>query len=164
MKCTAARDLIFRKFDNELSESETAEFDAHLAECPSCTREYRLLTLPSRIAQAVPPPKPSPFFYRKLSLKLEGEARDAVGWQFIFGLARQVIPALAGITLALLSVFIYVQLSGHEPDLYKAYDRVFISDDQSPEMLSQLGNPTDEGVLGAIAERESNHRRSLDRK
>ena len=162
MKCTAVRDLIFRKIDNELSESETAEFDAHLAECASCTREYRLLTLPSRIAQAVPPPEPSPFFYRKLSMRLEGEAKNAVGWQFIFGLARQVIPALAGITLALLSVFIYVQLSGHEPDLYKAYDRVFVSEDQSHDMLSELGDPTDESILTAIAERDQ--RRSLDLK
>ena len=164
MKCTAVRDLIFRRIDNELSDAETADFDAHLANCVSCTREYKLLTLPTRMAQAIPPPEPSPFFYRKLSNQLEGEAKIAAGWQFIFGLARQIIPALAGVTLALLSVFAYVQLSGHEQDLYKVYDRVFVSEDQSHEMLSELGDPSNESVLSAIAERESSYRKSLDRK
>ena len=83
MKCTAVRDFVFRKIDNELSESQTAEFDSHLAKCASCTREYRLLSLPSRIAKADPVPEPSPFFYQRLSAKLEGDAQRAAGRKFI---------------------------------------------------------------------------------
>jgi len=164
MKCTAARDLLSRKIDNELSEFENATLDSHLAKCPSCSREYRILSLPNRVAQAIPPLEPFPFFYSRLRMKLEGEAQKAAGWQTIFGLARQVIPALAGITLALLSVFAYVQMSGHEPDLYKAYDRVFVTEDQPHRMLFSDHGITDESVLIAIAERESSLRRSMDLK
>ncbi len=164
MNCTTVRNLLIRKIDNELSELENAEFDAHLAECASCTREYRLLNLPNRIAQALPPIEPSPFFYRRLRMNLEGEAQRAAGWQIFFGMARQVIPALAGITLALLSVFAYVRLSGREPELYKAYDRVFITEEQPHGMLSGRGDITDETVLSAIAEGDSNHLRTLDLK
>jgi len=165
MKCTAARDLLFRKIDNELSELEKAELDSHLAECASCSREYGIVSLPSRLAKVLPGLEPSPFFYRKLKMNLEGEAQRAAGWQAVFGLARQMIPALAGITLALLSVFVYFQLSGNEPDLYKAYDRVFISEDQPNRMLiNEQGEISDESLLSAIAERVSNHRLSLDLK
>jgi hypothetical protein len=165
MNCSAARDLLFHKIDNELSEPEKTELDSHLVKCASCSREYGITSLPSRIAKALPRIEPSPFFYRKLKMNLEGEAQQVAGWQVVLGLARQVIPALAGITLALLSVFIYFQLSGNEPDLYKAYDRVFISEEQPNRMLIyDQGDITDESVLSAIAERESNHRRSIDLK
>jgi hypothetical protein len=163
MECTAARDLLFRKINGELSEFETAELNSHVAVCANCSREYRIVSLPSRLGKMLPPIEPSPYFYARLRANLEGEVQKAAGWQGVFGLARQVIPALAGITLALLSVFVYFQLSGNEPDLYKAYDRVFISEDQPNRMLiyEQI---TDETVLKAIAEREPNHRRNLDMK
>ena len=164
MKCTAARDLLFRKLDNELQDSETAELDAHLAGCPACAREYGILALPNRVVQFAPPVQPSPFFYPKLRACIEGEAQKAAGWQVVLGLARQVIPALAGITLALLSVFAYFQIAGPKPDLYKAYDRVFIMEDQPHRMLAAgHGEITGETVLSAIAERE-NHSLNRDPK
>ena len=164
MNCTAVRNLLSRKIDNELCEFESASLDSHLANCTSCSREYRILSLPNRIAQVIPPLEPSPFFYSRLRTKLEGEVEKAAGWQAIFGLARQVIPALAGITLALLSVFAYVQFSRNQPDFYKFYDRVFVTEDQPHRMLFSDRGITDESVLTAIAERETNPRRSLDMK
>jgi hypothetical protein len=164
MNCTAVRNLLSRKIDNELSEFESASLDSHLSNCASCSREYRILSLPNRIAQAIPPLEPSPFFYSRLRTKLEGEVEKAAGWQAILGLAKQVIPALAGITLALLSVFAYVQFSRNQPDFYKFYDRVFVTEDQPHRMLFSDRGITDESVLTAIAERETNPRRSLDMK
>jgi hypothetical protein len=165
MKCTAVRDLLFRKIDNELDDLANAELDEHLAGCASCSRDYALVSFPSRVAQAIPPPEPSPFFYGKLKMSIEGEAQKAAGWQIIFGLARQVVPALAGVTLALLSVFAYFQMRGNEPDLYKAYDRVFISEEQPNRMLIyEQGEITDESVLNAIAERQVNHRQTRELK
>jgi hypothetical protein len=164
MNCTAVRNLLSRKIDNELSEFESASLDSHLSNCASCSREYRILSLPNRIAQAIPPLEPSPFFYSRLRTKLEGEVEKAAGWQAILGLAKQVIPALAGITLALLSVFAYVQFSRNQPDFYKFYDRVFVTEDQPHSMLFSDRGITDESVLTAIAERETNPRRSLDMK
>ncbi len=159
MRCPAARELLFRKIDNELVDSEKAELDAHLTECASCSREYALVSFPNRVAREIAPPEPSPFFHRKLLRNIDREAQKAAGWQIIYSLARQVVPALAGITLALLSVFAYFQMSGNEPDIYKAYDRVLISDDQPNHMLTYgRGEITDESVLNAIAERQFNRR------
>jgi hypothetical protein len=163
MKCTTAEELLFRRIDQELSEQETAALDAHLDTCASCNREYRILRLPSRIAQTLLPVEPSPFFYEKLRRNIEGEAQQVAGWNIFTHLARQVIPALAGITLALLTVFAYIQFTGSEPDLYKAYDRVFITEEQPHQMLSE-GDITDESVLNAIAEQDASRRHNLEMK
>ena len=152
MACTAFRGGLLRKIDDELSDAENAELDAHLGQCSSCMREYRLLALPRRIAQAIPVLAPSPYFYQKLKMCIEGEARTLAVWQLFFGLSRRVVPALAGITLALLSVFAYLQMRVPEPDIYRAYGTVFVMEDQPYQLLvAEQGNITDEGVLRAIA-------------
>jgi predicted anti-sigma-YlaC factor YlaD len=162
MQCHTVRELVFRRIDNELHEQESAEFDAHLAACESCAREYRLLSLPSRMARGIPPVEPSPYFIQKLTANLEGEAQNAVVWQVFLGLARQVIPALAGVTLAVLFVFAYFQFTGNRFDLYRAYDRVFITEDQARPMFYDSGEITDDAVLQAIAEQNYSSRRSRD--
>jgi anti-sigma factor RsiW len=165
MKCAAVQSWLFRKIDGELSDSESMELDNHLAKCVSCSREYRLITLPHRIAQANPPPKSSPFFYQRLRTRIDSEVQKDLGSQVLWGLARSMIPALAGITLALLSVFAYLQMRSPEVDLYKSYDRAFISDDQSQSILvADQGDITYESVLSAIAEQESNYRRNQNLK
>ena len=158
-----AKELLFRQIDQELSELETAELNAHLDICASCRQEYRILSLPGRIAQTLPPVEPSPFFYQRLRSNIEGEAQQVAGWNIFTHLARQVIPALAGITLALLTVFAYIQFTGSEPDLYRAYDRVFITEEQPHQMLSE-GDITDESVLNAIAEQDASRRHNIDMK
>ncbi len=158
MRCAEARNWLFRKIDGELSDSEIRALDIHLAQCPSCAREYGLLALPQRIAQATPELRPSPFFYQKLRMRIEGEAREIAGWQVFWRLARQVVPALAGITLALLSVLAYVQFHSPEANFYRAYERVLAAEEQPHQMLViEQGDISDVGVLSAIAEREPNH-------
>jgi anti-sigma factor RsiW len=154
MECTAARNLLFRKLDHELSDSETAQLDDHLAGCASCARELRLLSFPSRFARVAAAPEPSPYFYSKLRMRLEAENSKAAGWQLVLGLARQVIPALAGITLALISLFAYQQLKVPEPDLSKSYYRGFVTEDRPHRMLFSTGDLTDESLMIAIAERD----------
>jgi hypothetical protein len=150
---------MFRRIDGELSESENAELEIHLAQCASCAREYRLLALPRRIAQKIPQPAPSPFFYRKLRTRIETESKGMAGWRIFWELARHMIPALAGITLALLSVLAYMQLNGPEKDLSREYERVFVTEEQPHRMLvAEQGDITDASVLSAIAEQEPNHR------
>ncbi len=154
MECTGVRNRLFQKIDGELATLENAELDAHLAECSSCTREYGLLSLPHRIAREIPPPEASPFFYQKLRMRIDSEAPGIAGRQTYFGLATRMIPTLAGITLALLTVFAYFELHGPEADIYRDYDRAFVSEDQTHRTLVAVhGDITDEGVLRAIAER-----------
>ena len=160
MRCAEAQNWLFRKIDGELSDSEIMAFDAHLAQCPSCAREYGLLSLPQRIAKATPELTPSPFFNQKLKLRIEGEARELAGWQMFWKLARQVIPALAGITLALLSVLAYFQFHGPEANFYKSYERIFVAEEQPHQMLvAEQGDITAVSVLSAIAEREPDHQK-----
>jgi anti-sigma factor RsiW len=153
MKCTTARDWIFRKIDGELSESDHAELEAHLAQCISCSREYNLFTLPHKVAQAIPPITPSPFFYRSLKARIDGEANRIASWQAFLGLARPLIPTLAGITLALLSIFAYHQINGPEAEVYRAYDKAFISEYQTRMLSQEQGEISYESILRAIADR-----------
>ena len=161
MKCTTVQSWLFRKIDGELSDSENAELDAHLEDCAACSRGYRLLMLPQRIAQTDRAPEPSPFFFQKLSRRIEGETQSSAGWQIFWKLARPMIPALAGITLALLSLFAYVQIHIPEAQLFEDYNLAFISEDQPHRMLVEdQGDITYESVLNAIFEQESGYRRN----
>jgi hypothetical protein len=165
MKCTEIHSLLYRKIDGELPDFEQRELDAHLAQCVYCNREYRLLTFPQRILRTMPGMTVSPSFCMKLRTRIEMEAREAAGRQMLMGLARQMIPALAGITLALLSVFAYLQLHSPEGDLCRAYSKAFISGDSPHQlMIAGQGDITNEGILSAVAEREFDHRRNLDPK
>ena len=76
-------------------------------------------------------------------------------WQILIALSRQLVPALAVITLALLSIFSYQQLRSSTADVYQAYDRIFIPGDQPRlAVIADQGEITDESVLRAIAEEE----------
>ena len=159
MECAAARKWLFREIDGELLDPESEELNTHLSQCVSCAREYKLLALPRRIARVVPAFSPSSYFYQKLRMRIEGEAQSVAVWQVFIRMAHQVVPALAGITLALLTVFTYLHLRNPEIDIYRAYGRVFISEDQPHRMfIAEQAEITDVSVLNAIAERLANHR------
>jgi anti-sigma factor RsiW len=154
MNCKIAQEKLFRRIDSELPDTENSELDGHLAQCPSCGRDYRLLTLPKQLAREIAPATASPFFYQKLRRRIEEDDQGMASWQAIRGLARQMVPALAGITLALLSVFAYFQIQAPDAELYRSYDRVFTSDDESHRMLvAEQKDITYESILTAIAER-----------
>jgi len=160
MRCTVVQGELFRSIDGELSDSEKMDLNAHLAACESCRREYQILMLPSRLVRGAPEIRPSPYFFRKLSAQIEAEAQNVRVWQIALGAVRHLVPALAAITLALLSVFAYLQLRGPEIDPYRAYG-VFLSEEQPERMLvAEQGEITNESVLSAIADREANHGRN----
>ena len=158
MKCAEARRALSRKIDGELTDFEDRELDSHLAKCARCTRDFGLLMFPHQVADSTPSFEPSPFFYQNLKSRIEDEIRRAAEWQPFWGLARRVIPALAGITLVLLSVFAYHQVRGPEDDLRRAYNRVFISESLPHQMVvSEPEAVTNKNVLNTIAEREFSH-------
>lgn len=156
MQCSTVRTWLFRSIDGELTASESSDLNLHLQECPSCAREQRLLNIPRRLGRAAPVLEPSPFFYSKLKARLESESQSLNIWQLILGLSRHLVPALAAITLALLSVFAYFQIQGPRVDLFQAYDGIFLTGDRPQAILTaDQGEITDESVLQAIAEEES---------
>jgi hypothetical protein len=154
MDCTRARGNIFRLLDRELGEGEERELRQHLAVCAACTRELRLLSLPRRLGQAIPALEPSPFFYQRLRANLES-AREYQGvtiWQIVVGISRQIVPAFASVTLALVSIFIYLQLHGPAAE-YQTYDSIFLSGERPQSMvIAANGDLTDESVLSAMTE------------
>ena len=158
MDCTVARTWMFQKMDEELPPGDCMLLDSHLAQCPSCMRDFDALALPRRIGQSIPAPKPDPYFFSRLKARIESEAQNVNIWQIILGLSRKVVPALAAITLALLSIFAYLQLQGPRLDV-QAYDRVLLSGDRSLSMpTAEQGEVTYESILRAIAEQDSSYR------
>src|SRR5262249_1666674 len=136
MDCSQARDRMFEFLDEELSGGLEEGFRAHLEACPACARELRLLSLPRRLGRALPVFEPSPFFYQRLRAQLDSAAapQPVTVWQILLGLSRQVVPALASITLVLVSVFIYTQLRAPQID-FQAYDSIFLSGERSQSLV-----------------------------
>lgn len=156
MECATAQKLILHWVDGELSEPELGMVEVHLAECPSCLRHYRMLSVPRRVAQATAAISASPYFYQKLRMRIEEEARKFDSRQLIFGMARRVVPALGGLTLALLSVFAYFQISSTETDIYSSMQRALAGQYQPQRILTfEKGRITNATVLSAIAGRET---------
>jgi hypothetical protein len=140
--------------DDELSGNVSRELDEHLSACSACTREYRLLLIPKHIGRIIPALEPSPYFYRMLRARMQEEAQGVTIWQILLGLSRQVVPALAMVTLALLATFAYVQLRGPSPDVYQAYDMIFTTDRPQRMVIADHDEITDESVIDSIAEEE----------
>lgn len=156
MDCSKARTRLFQSLDGELSDSAARELDFHLTACPACAREKKILSIPRRIGQCIPALQPSPYFYSKLRARLESESEAVTIWQIILGLSRHLVPGLAAITLALLSVFAYFQVRQPQVDVYQAYDRIFQSSDRPQRMIiADPGEITDESVVQSMAEVES---------
>ncbi|MBN2337689.1 MAG: zf-HC2 domain-containing protein [Acidobacteria bacterium] len=154
MKCKTARDLLFRKIDAELSGDEDARLEEHLAGCASCLREYRLLRIPSLVARSSTPITPSPWFCQGVRARIEEESPGMALWTSVQTLAHRMIPTLAGVTLALLAAFAYLQMRAPDAALFRDYDGVYLSDDQSHRMLvAEQTDITYESVLTAIASR-----------
>ena len=156
MGCKEARNWIFQRLDGELDFRDLERLNLHLDGCPSCAREMNLLLLPRRLARVIPVLEPSPYFYQKLRARLQGESESVTIWQILLGLSRQIVPALAALTLVLISIFGYQQLRRPEVDVYQAYDSIFMSGDRPQRMvIADLGEITEESVLRAIAEEET---------
>jgi hypothetical protein len=156
MRCSEIRQWILRSLDGELSPGEEERLTAHLRECPVCDWEMKLLSLPRRVARVVPAYEPSAYFYQRLRARLRKAEESITIWQILIGLSRQLVPALAVITLALLSIFSYQQLRSSTADVYQAYDRILIPGDQPRlTVIADQGEITDESVLSAVAEEEA---------
>ena len=146
------RNLMLRNIDHELSESEAGILDLHLKECRHCFHEYGLLSVPRRVAQSMTPLEPSPYFYRTLKVRIENEAQSVAILQQFISLARRIIPSMAAVTLALLSVFAYLQVRTPQDDLHAAYERVILGGDLPlHRMVTEQRKITDASILSAIA-------------
>lgn len=158
MNCQEARKKILLHMDSELAPGDAALVETHVASCPRCAREYRLLSLPRRIGRLLPVLEPSPFFYRRLRARLETESQGVSLWQILLGLSRPVVPALGAITLVLLSVFAYELIQVERVAAYQAYDQIFMSGDRPRRMvIAEGGEITDESVLQALTENIAAH-------
>jgi hypothetical protein len=154
MECGVVRGWLFRLMDGELSAEERAQLDSHLQHCPSCTREWRILTLPQRLGRLNSALEPSPFFYARLRARLENEAQSITVWQVILGLSRQIVPAMATVTLVIISLFAYMEFRGPRPDLYQAYDSIFMTPGHSSRMVI-AEEITDESVIHSLVEKST---------
>ncbi|MDM7995214.1 MAG: zf-HC2 domain-containing protein [Acidobacteriota bacterium] len=161
MECEDVQKRLVRKIDGELSDSDNNAVNAHLSKCAVCSREYALLALPGRIAPHIPQATPSPYFYQKLQLRINREAQSLAGWQMLWGLARHLIPAMAGITLALLSVLAFLQWQAPQSARFSSYESIFVAQDQ-PRLLFNAGQGdiSDVSILTAIAERPTDYKSS----
>lgn len=155
MKCDLAKTWLFKLLDDELADSEKEQLESHLAGCASCRKEWGILTLPRRIANALPVPEPSPFFCRRLMAGLSSGPQAATVWQMLLQLSKQVVPGLAAVTLVLISLFGYQLLHEPDVDIYQAYDGIFMPSDRQERMIiADHDEFTDDLVLRALAGQE----------
>jgi hypothetical protein len=124
--------------------------------CPSCDLHRRALSIPRQVREASPVIAPSPEFYRNLRKGLAHDSRAGGGAQILMSLPRQLVPALAVITLMLLSAFAYLEYRRSEVNIYQAYEAILIADDPADEMvIADRDEWTDGALLRALAGSET---------
>ena len=163
IQCRQVRRRLFPLLDGELPGWEGDRLQAHFEACPSCAWEWKILTLPRRIGRSIPALEPSPFFYARLQARIEREAESITIWQILLGLSRPIVPALATITLVILSLFAYFEYQGPRLDLYQAYDSIFIPGDRDTRMVI-AEEITEESVIRALAEKPAGRSRTIQAK
>ena len=164
MDCEIVRQKIFDRMDCEIdaeingaSPANDAELEKHLADCAVCRREYGLFSLPRAAAAAEPPVTASAWFYRRICRRIEDEVQSRAGRQAVWKLAFKMIPALAGVTLALASIFVW-QETRPSRSMTQNYEYVFIEDDAARRVLADDQNDISyESVLVALAERHKDN-------
>jgi hypothetical protein len=108
----------------------------------------RMLLIPKQIGRMLPVLNPSPYFYQRLRANLQSTEKSLSYWQIMMGLSRQIVPALATITLILLSTFAYLQVTTPQTDVRQVYDGIFTPSDQQEQfVLVEQGEITDDIVL-----------------
>ena len=153
MDCKEVARNIFRLMDGELTDPEAELLRGHAEGCSACARKLRILMIPRRIGRILPVLEPSPFFYRRLRAQLAAESRQMGIWQIVPVLSRRIVPVLAAITIALLSVFFYTQLTPVEADVNQAYEKIFLPADSPQQLLvAEQGEITDEVVVRTLAD------------
>ncbi len=152
MHCKNAGE-ISRLIDGDLPPREAEQLRLHLADCPACAREMRLLSIPRRVGRSLPVLQASPFFYSRLRAALAAEARQSGVWQVVPLLSRRIVPILAAITFALLSVFFYSQIAATETDVYQAYERIYLPADASQQLvIAEQSEISDDALLRSLAD------------
>ena len=89
-------------------------------------------------------------------IRIENADQFSAIYKTFLSLSRQLIPAMAIVTLSLLFIFAYFQMRTPEADLYHAYDGIFASDGYSNlPLIVEQDDITNETVIRAIAERDA---------
>ena len=153
MDCTIARSWLFRLLDEELSPAERDRLQV----------SSRLLSvLHQGMEDTVRSPGASedrsrhsnrpPSFMHACGHAWREKSQSITIWQIILGLSRQIVPALATVTLVIISLFAYLEFRGPKADFYQAYDSIFLSGDR-PSRMVIAEEITEESVLHALAEK-----------
>lgn len=98
-------DLLFPYVCGELSKDEAQRVSEHCAVCPACAREVDLTRATQRLLARRVPVTPPPFFWTRLSARLDAEGVRAALWPEVIWVSKRLIPALIAATLILTSLF-----------------------------------------------------------
>lgn len=97
-ECATIRKRMHAALDDELDAEARARFDAHLAACPACRREYAALARAVAAFEAAPRPEPSPTFAAEVMRRARmAKARQARGRR---SFARVMVGASAAAATA----------------------------------------------------------------
>lgn len=101
MKTDDTNDLLFAYVSGELNEEEARRVEARCASDPGFACELALTRAATRVAAAHALPDPDPFFWTRLSARLDAEEAP---WQAWVWAAKRLIPSMVAVTLLVTAV------------------------------------------------------------
>jgi predicted anti-sigma-YlaC factor YlaD len=80
MDCARYRELTMASLDGEICAGDSAELEAHLAECPDCRRQYEEIRKVSELMDEIELPKPSEEDMMKYWPSVYAKIERGAGW------------------------------------------------------------------------------------
>jgi len=137
MKCEQVTSQLSAYMDGELPPQQAEEVRRHLAECPACAEEYRLLSQTWDILLADAAPEPSPGFTQRFWQKVRAQEQAAPRpARMLLRLLKWAPAMAAGFAVAFLAG--WLSAGGHKPDrtgTLTAQDVAFL---QNYDVLEQM--------------------------
>lgn len=103
MNCLQVEENFSAHLEDALDYQSLQRFESHIAECPTCQREYARFSESVKASQQLPQIEPSPYFTSTLKQRLAEEQRGTLSfWQRLLCIFNMPKWALSGVMVLLL--------------------------------------------------------------
>jgi len=148
MSCKKWKKKLSSCLDNEVSYRERLKIEKHLKSCQACFNQFKQLDRLHRLVQSIPPEKPRPGFYERLSHRLSQKEPTLgekllgwrYGWQLSFPRVGKIAIAVSAVLLLSVSFYIWRSSISYEVNI-KVFEEEYLRSQQMNSFAGELALP-----------------------
>jgi len=148
MSCKKWKKKLSSYLDNEVNSRERLKIEKHLKSCKACFNQFKQLERVHRLVQSIPPEKPRPAFYERLSERLSQKKttlREKLvgwryGWQLSFPRVGKIAIAVSAVIILSVSLYVWRSSTSYEVNI-KIFEEEYLRSQQMNSFVGELALP-----------------------